>query len=356
MSGRTVRTVASAAAHVGKQIERLLRRGIRNARPSTLMHELHWRLRDRSSLAEWTRQRLQLGPHFWLFVLGLNNSGTTLLVDLLKSHPLMRWLPNEGQYLTSGLPLPRQYEVPRLFSQRMDVFHWTEDADPAPALRVQYDWAVHYQSQPGILLEKSPPNALRSRWLQQNFSPSRFIAIFRHPYAVCEGMRRRDGHTIEQAALHWAQTYQQLLEDVKHLRYCLSITYEDLCAQPELHLTLLEEFLDMETPFDRSIIEAPRRIHNIDSAQEPIRNFNQRSLQQLSIGDIAVIDRIAGPVMEQLGYQSLRVSDLGRTVFEVHRSEPRKVRARRPRHAFPLCPKTASRWLALGRGATAVIS
>ena len=69
------------------------------------MHNLRWHFRSREYLTHWTQQRLQLGNHYWLFILGLNNSGTTLLHDLLKSHPAMRWLPNEGQYLTGALPL-----------------------------------------------------------------------------------------------------------------------------------------------------------------------------------------------------------------------------------------------------------
>jgi hypothetical protein len=204
------------------------------------------------------------------------------------------------------------------------------------------------------LLEKSPPNALRSRWLQEYFRPSRFIAIFRHPYAVCEGIRRRDGHSIEDAARHWTRTYQQLLDDVNHLRYCLCITYEELCAEPWAHLHLMEQFLGLDVPFDRKIIEAPRRIHNIDGAQQTIHNFNRRSLLQLSIGDIATIDRIAGPVMEQLGYQSLDIGDIEQTLCEVNRSGLPGSRpagpsgaTRRRRYAFPSCAAVASRWLEL---------
>jgi hypothetical protein len=249
---------------------------------------------------------LQLDGYYWLFVLGLNNSGTTLLVDLLKSHPSVRWLPNEGQYLTGALPLPRAYDVPRNFSQRLDVFHWTEADDPAPALRVQYDWARFYQRRPGVLLEKSPPNSTRSRWLQKNFAPSRFIAITRHPYAVCEGIRRREGASLEEAARHWVIANETMLADLEHLERSVCITYESLCAEPMIHLDRLQDFLGLEAPFDASVVTQPRRIHNIDGASEMIRNFNARSLAQLTRDDCALIDRIAGPLMERLGYERYR--------------------------------------------------
>jgi hypothetical protein len=287
----------------GKSLERSARRLLKGMHPRVMAHDLHWHLMPRDYLAAWTRERLQLDGNYWLFILGLNNSGTTLLVDLLKTHPRMRWLPNEGQYLTSALPLPRDYGVPRRFAERLDVFHWTEASDPAPALRIQYDWAMHYQPRPGILLEKSPPNALRSRWLQQNFRPSRFLAITRHPYAVCEGIRRREGHSIEKAARHWALANEWMLDDITHLEHCLFISYEDLCHRPQDYLLQLQGFLGLEVPFDPQVLATPRRIHNIDGTPELIRNFNERSLQQLSACDLATIDRIVGPLMERLGYE-----------------------------------------------------
>jgi Sulfotransferase family len=292
----------------GKALERTARRIIKGLRPGLVGHNLRWHMMSRAEALDWTERRLMLEKHFWLFVLGLNNSGTTLIVDLLKTHPTMRWLPNEGQYLTRGLPLPRDFGVPRRFADRLDIFHWTEANDPAPAARIQYDWAAHYPQRPGILVEKSPPNTLRSRWLQHNFRPARFLAITRHPYAVCEGIRRREGHRIDDAARHWTMANEWMLDDIKHLEHCLYISYEDLCARPQDYLTRLQAFLGLEIPFDQQVLAKPRRIHNIDNAPELIRNFNERSLAQLSADDIATIDRIAGPLMERLGYDRCKAA------------------------------------------------
>ena len=307
---------ASASGSVVRNSMTYLERTLRHFRnqlsPPLAWHNLRWHMSSQTHVEQWIERRLQLDRHYWLFVLGLNNSGTTLLVDLLKTHPTMRWLPNEGQYLTGALPLPRTFAVPRKFSRRLDVFHWTEDADPAPALRVQYDWAYYYQRRPGILLEKSPPNALRSRWLQQNFRPSRFVTIIRHPYAVCEGIRRRDGHSLEEAALHWVAANECMLADVEHLQDCLCLRYEDFCRQPAEHLDKLENFLGLDMPIDRKVLTTPRRIHNIDATPRPIGNLNERSLAQLSAADLACIDRIAGPLMERLGYEFLRMPSSAR--------------------------------------------
>ena len=181
------------------------------------LHDLRWALSSERSISAWIDKRLQIDDDYWLFVLGLNNSGTSIFHRVLAAHPRIRRLPEEGQALTTVFPRGNQYGVARAWTQRLDVYRLTEDDDPAPARRAMYDWLYYYEPRPGILLEKSPPDAIRGRWLQRNFEPSRFIVVVRHPYAVAEGIRRRTGLPIEQAARHWLVGNELLLDDVDHL-------------------------------------------------------------------------------------------------------------------------------------------
>ncbi len=178
-------------------------------------------------------RRLLHGHGFWLFILGVNNSGTTILTSTLETHPEIRSLPAEGQHLTTAFPRPDLLGVGRLWSSRMDIFRWREDFDPKPALQAKKDWSRLYPKRKGILLEKSPPNTVRSLWLQRNFEPSRFLSIVRSPYAVCEGIRRRKEYTIDQAALHWKTANQCLLDDLPCIEHQLLIKYEDLADDPQ---------------------------------------------------------------------------------------------------------------------------
>jgi hypothetical protein len=263
--------------------------------------EMLWILCPGAYLPRWVDHRLQLEGSFWLFILGVNNSGTTALSKVLESHPRIRALPSEGHFLTNAFPRGKQYGVARSFSQRSDIFRWTEESPAAPALRARYDWSWYYPRREGILLEKSPPNTLRARWLQQNFKPSRFIAIFRHPYGVCEGIRRRIGHSIAQAAEHWRCANDYLLQDIPHLRQCLRVRYEDLCSDPETHLTRLASFLELTEPFDARVLnslDSP----NMDNTQSALQDFNAKSISRLSREDITTINKVAADVMERLGY------------------------------------------------------
>ena len=266
------------------------------------LHDLRWRLANPAYIARWTEKKLALGEYFWLFILGCNNSGTTLLLQLLESHPRIRSLHKEGQFATEALPKPPELDVGRLFTKRLDIFRWTEQDDATFVPRIRYDWARQFDPAPGMLLEKSPTNTLRSRWLQRNFQPCRFITIVRIPYAVCEGICRRKGVSIAEAATHWKLVHEILGEDMTFLEHCFLFRYEDFCESPEKTLTAIAEFLELEPPFSRDILGKTFRTHNMDNTSQVIQNFNARSLERLSAQDIETINRIAGNQMQRFGY------------------------------------------------------
>jgi hypothetical protein len=284
-----------------------IRRGIerRGITPGRIVHGLRWHLASMDYISRWTERRLQLGDDYWLFILGLSNSGTTMLQWILGKHPLIRRLPREGQSLTHALPRESDYGVVRNFTARPDAFRWTEESDPTPVLRIRYDWSYHYARRPGILLEKSPSSSLRARWFQRHLQPCRFIAIIRSPYAVCEGIRRKIGNPIEDAARHWVSGNKCLLADIPHLEQCLLLSYEDFCARPEEHLERIGRFLELDVPFDRTILTMRIPKGSLTGRHQSIQNFNAKSLERLSRNDIEAITRIAGPLMERLGYERL---------------------------------------------------
>lgn len=252
----------------------------------------------------WLDQHLQLDPKYgWLFVLGVNNSGTTLVKRLLQQHPEMRPLPREGQALTRALPRGTDHQVGRVWGQRIDLFHWTEEDDPEPSFQAKFDWAPYYPLRPGYLLEKSPTNTLRSRWLQRNFQPARFLAIVRHPYATCEGIRRRGGKEIEAAARHWEASMRTLFDDMEHLERCHWFRYEDLTGDPERTLGRIEAFLELRSPLNRSVL-GNIKVHSIEGETTGVRSLNEKSLANLTPDEVRLIREITLPMMERLGYEA----------------------------------------------------
>jgi len=127
----------------------------------------------------------------------------------------------------------------------------------------------------------------------------------RHPYAVCEGVRRREGLPIEEAALHWRRGNEIMLDDAESLERFLLVTYEGFAAHPQEELDRIESFLELEEPFDRDVLEEPLPHHNVDGRVQRLTNLNEKSLERLAPDEIETINRVAGPLMERLGYEAL---------------------------------------------------
>ena len=206
--------------------------------------------------------------------------------------------------MTSVFARGNQYGVSRYWTATRRL-RLTEEDDPAPARRAKYDWLYYYEPRPGILVEKSPPNAIRGRWLQQNFQPSRFIAVTRHPYAVCEGSggasafrssRQRSTGWSKRAPARRRRAHGPGL--ARPVRGLLRAAAGAAAADAGLS--------GRRRPFDHELLNQPLRIQNIDGKAQPIQNMNAKSIERLSQDEIAVIDRVTAPLRERLGYGRAR--------------------------------------------------
>lgn len=274
-----------------------------------VLRRASWRLVPRGVLRRFWESVLLGEDGRWCFILGINNSGTTLLHDLLARHPGIRSLPRldlvtaEGQWHTTALPTEGEHGVPRLFGTLPDAFRRTEEDAPEAAVRALHDWGFRYLGQEGeVLLEKSPPSALRGRWLQSHFRPSRFVVMFRHPCAVAEGVRRRGGCDLRDAARHWAAANELLLGDLPYLDRWTEVRYEELCADPEATLARLAGFLDLPAEFRQEDLIG-LNVHSLDESVDTIENFNPRSFERLSSEEMKIVGEETGTIAEQLGYE-----------------------------------------------------
>ncbi|OAI53256.1 hypothetical protein AYO44_04295 [Planctomycetaceae bacterium SCGC AG-212-F19] len=266
------------------------------------LHQLRWQLLSAKQRKDYLERRLALSTSSWLFLNGMNNTGTTLLVAIFSTHPELRCLYREGHFITRALPDPRLPGAPRIFSTCLPMFRWTEDSLGGDPEKMMYDWAYYLPPPPGVLVEKSPTNVFRSRWLQRHFPHSAFLATARDPYAVCEGIRRRHGVPVEHAAAHWVVCHDALLDDLPHLQSKLLIRYEDLCAAPVRELQRVQDLLGLKQPFDEKVVYGEFPVHNLSNTSAAIQDFNSKSYANLTPREFDTITRIAGPTMEKLGY------------------------------------------------------
>lgn len=243
----------------------------------------------------------------WVFLVGCYNSGTTLLSSILGTHPNISALPKEGQFLTDQFAADYELAVPRMWTKREDLFRLTETDEGPDAARLKREWAMRLDRSRPVFLEKSPPNAARTRWLQSRFEASSFVAIVRNGYAVAEGIRRKaephhlkDGWPLADCARQWARSNEILTEDAAHLDRVIWVTYEDLAADPAAEVARILEFIGESTDgIDTG------RAWDIHERSGTIRDMNQESIDRLSEAERAEVTAIARPMLERFGYEVL---------------------------------------------------
>jgi hypothetical protein len=200
--------------------------------------------------------------HRLVVVGGLHRSGTTPLTRCLAAHPQVSGFEHtgveedEGQHLQDVYPSARAHGGPGRFALA-PAAHLTEASPlltPGTAARLLDQWRPHWDLTRPVLVEKSPPNLVMTRFLQGAFPDARFVMVVRHPAIVSLSTRkwarlRSLGALLE----HWFAAHRIFEEDAAFLHRLLVVKYEHLVADPQATLAGIAAFLELdgEIPADR---------------------------------------------------------------------------------------------------------
>ena len=198
----------------------------------------------------------------YIFIAGLHRSGTSLIADALKTHPNIRsftdtgFPEDEGQFLQSVFPLAKEYGGPGVFGFSREM-HLTENSGlltDENKKKLQSEWS-QYWGGGEIFLEKSPPNILKTRFLQEIFPDSYFIIVYRHPVAVSYATQKWSKTSISSLIKHWIHCYSIYNNDRKYLKNKIELKYEDFISDPSGILSKIASFAGISSDFDLSEIE-----------------------------------------------------------------------------------------------------
>jgi hypothetical protein len=197
---------------------------------------------------------VQPSGHRLVFVGGLHRSGTTLLANLIAEHPLVSGFretgvpADEGQHLQSVYPPAHVYGGPGRFGFRAES-HLTEASElvsPESRDTLFREWAEHWNLSKPVLVEKSPPNLIRARFLQALFPDASFVMVLRHPVAVSLATEKWSRTSLGSLLRHWLVCHRTFEADRPSLRQVVVVTYEELAADPDACLERVFAFLDLE--------------------------------------------------------------------------------------------------------------
>ncbi len=203
--------------------------------------------------------KMSLPDHRYIFVCGLHRSGTSVLFRSLRDHPEVSGFQgtdspeDEGMHLQTVYLPSGHYGGAGAFGFHPQA-HLTE-ASPlvseANRQKLFHEWSRYWDLNKTCLVEKSPPNLIRTRFLQAMFPDAYFIVLLRHPLAVSFATQkwyrryrinwRGFGRILE----HWLVCHEIFRADQKHLHHSFVVKYEDFVADPYRWVNAMYHFLGL---------------------------------------------------------------------------------------------------------------
>ena len=187
----------------------------------------------------------------FVFISGLHRSGTSLFYKILDSQMDISALTNtneiedEGQFVQSVyLPAYKFGGVGKFgFNKESQLNESSILINDKNRIKLFQEWSRYWNNKKKYLVEKSPPNIIRTRFLQEMFPNSYFINITRHPIATSLATQKWSKTSLDSLIDHWIVCHKIYNNDKTFLKRSINFKYEDLIENTDETLNLISEFL-----------------------------------------------------------------------------------------------------------------
>jgi Sulfotransferase family len=196
-----------------------------------------------------------------------------------------------------------------------------------PRPKIKAVWESCWDMNKPVLLEKSPPNLIRTRDILAHFHPVKFIVMVRTPYAHSEVLMRRNNFKVKRAANFSMMCLRTQLRNARELDNTLVLTYESLVQNPAGACQQLVDFMPELADIDHA---ANFEVHSIDGTlNRPITDLNTKKIAALPADTLAAMNDILMHHQDTFAAWGYDVLVPGKNVT------PSSGRAMR---AWPACP------------------
>lgn len=260
-----------------------------------------------------------------VFIVGMNGSGTTMLLDCLGRHPGLYGFPRETRTLPDIInsrwgDLENDDNFTRLWEAVRSIIWFAaingDKKPPRPDNYLSYARTLaavidaHYayfanRHAKTRWLEKTPQHAQHLSELSQVFPKAKFIHMIRDGRDCAASFERRWGRTPELTIHRWKRVVELCRADGEALgpeRY-MEIQYESLTQEPEPWMHKVCEFLDVE--FDEAVMVSEMPQSKNEGQAGTIEARAPRWKKAFNSQQLDRLHAIAGSLLNQLGYEGV---------------------------------------------------
>lgn len=256
-----------------------------------------------------------------IFVVGMNGSGTTMLLDHLSSHSLIYGFPAEtkslpyfikhepeyGDLMVEGNFLRLWDEMKKSIAERASLLPVNLPM-PGPESRSAAGAFDHIMGTLAaangrhVWCEKTPMHVHHISLLAEAYPESKFIHVIRDGRDCAASFHRRWRFSPLRTIYRWKQAVRAGMEQGALLgpRY-VEVRYEAITRAPEETLRRLCAFLNVN--FEPAILGSARRRPDVEASKNGRVVVNSRRADAyFSLRTVASMEKVAGRLLAELGY------------------------------------------------------
>ena len=228
--------------------------------------------------------------HKFLFILSPPYCGSTLLTQIISTSKKISCnnyiATMEGQLL----PELRKHMFNKDRWDESSVYNWS---------KIKGVWMKYWDQSKPVLMDKTTTNIMRFDEIKNQFDNTYAICLVRNPYAVIEGIMRRNSKSIEFAVEFCIKTLQYQKYNIENNKNLAWISYSELCNNHNLVKKKIKSILPEIDDLDFNKFFSA---HNFKNKSLRITNLNDEKISKLKKEDILKINKYFSKEKELLSF------------------------------------------------------
>ena len=228
--------------------------------------------------------------HKFLFILSPPYCGSTLFTQIISTSKKISCnnyiATMEGQLL----PELRNHMFNKNRWDESNVYDWS---------KIKSVWMKYWDQSKPVLMDKTTTNIMRFDEIKKQFDNTYAICLVRNPYAVIEGIMRRNSKSIEFAVEFCIKTLQYQKYNIENNKNLAWITYSELCDNHNLVKKKIKSILPEIDDLDFNKFF---KAHNFKNMSLRITNLNDEKISKLKKEDILKINKYFSKEKELLSF------------------------------------------------------